>query len=93
VILDPQLTFLCLSQQFELRLQGRDNLVHNLFDYIKSFDYKLQVSEPQLRKCDLAHCPSLLECTATDNVKYAEAVADLRTEFSDRLTDFKSKSQ
>jgi hypothetical protein len=35
-------------KNLNLRLQGRDNLVHNLFDHIKSFDTKFQVWELQL---------------------------------------------
>jgi hypothetical protein len=71
------------------RLQDTDSLVHNLFDHISSFDNKLQVSELPLRKGDLTRFPTLPEYMATDTVIYASAAADLRTEFSNRFTDFK----
>jgi len=37
-----------LLNNLYLRLQSRDNLVHNLFDHIRSLDNKLQVWKLQL---------------------------------------------
>lgn len=72
------------------RRQGRDNLVHNPFDHIKSSNNKFQVWKLQLRKGGFTHFPSLSECVATDTVKQVSAVADYRTELSKRFTVFKS---
>ena len=81
-----RLTFLCGPQ----RRRGRDNLLHSLFYHITCFNIKLHLWELQLRKGGSAHLPSLSECVATDTVKQASAVADLRTELRNRFTDFKS---
>jgi hypothetical protein len=77
-----------LLNNLDLRLQGRDNLVHNLFDHTRSLDNKLQ-----LLKGNFTHFSSLSECTATVIVKYTLTVADLRPEFSDMFTDFKSNKK
>lgn len=84
-----RLTFLCGPQ----RRHGRDNLLHSLFDHITCFNSKLHLWELHLRKGGSAHLPSLSECVATDNVKQASAIADLRTELRNRFTDFKSNEK
>lgn len=84
-----RLTFLCDPQ----RRHGRDNLLHSLFDHITCFNIKLHLWELQLRKGGSAHLPRLSECVATDTVKQASAVADLRTELRNRFTDFKSNEK
>jgi hypothetical protein len=79
-----------LLNNLNLQLYGRDNLVHNLFDHIKSFDNKIQVWKLQLSEGNFTHFPSLSECMDTVTAKYTLAVAYLRPEFSNMSTDFKS---
>ena len=80
-----------LLNNLYLRLQSRDNLVHNLFDHIRSLDNKLQVWKLQLWKGNFTHFSSLSECMATVTVKYTLAVDDQRPEFSNNFKSNKNQ--
>lgn len=75
------------------RRQGRYNLFHSLFDHIIYFNIKLHLWGLRLRKGGSAHLPGLSKCVATDTVKSASSVADLRTELRNRFIDIKSNEK
>jgi hypothetical protein len=51
------------------------------------------VWEIRFQKGGLTHLPGLPERMVMDTVKYSSAVADLRTELSNKFTDFKSNEK
>lgn len=73
-------------------LQGKDQLVNNLYDHVKAFQAKLKLWENQLSKSNTVHFSSLTECKTHENLekvkKYTEQISILRTEFSSRFSDF-----
>ncbi|XP_075210376.1 general transcription factor II-I repeat domain-containing protein 2-like [Lycorma delicatula] len=78
-----------------LLLQGKDQIIMNMFDIITAFKCKLFLWERQLKNEDLTHFPtcnknkSSLDDTASYQ-KYAEKISNLRTEFETRFKDFNS---
>ncbi|XP_075423872.1 general transcription factor II-I repeat domain-containing protein 2-like [Ascaphus truei] len=78
-----------------LRLQGKDQIITNMCDQVKTFKCKLVVWEKQLKNEDLTHFPtcnmnkSSLDKTASYQ-RYAEKLLSLRTEFERRFADFNS---
>jgi hypothetical protein len=50
-----------------IRLQGKNQFIHNLHDQIKSFQNKLRLWEIQLQKNDFTHFPTLSQCKVTNS--------------------------
>jgi hypothetical protein len=67
--------------ELNLRLQRQNQLIHNLFDHIKSFENKLLLWEIQLRKNNTTHFPCLSKYNVTSTEKYAETISDLKIQF------------
>ncbi|UYV75065.1 GTF2IRD2 [Cordylochernes scorpioides] len=80
---------------FNLKLQGKDQIITNMCDQVNAFKCKLVLWEKQLKNEDLMHFPtcnmykSSLGETASYQ-KYAEKNLSLRNEFETRFSDFKS---
>ncbi|KAM4629813.1 general transcription factor II-I repeat domain-containing protein 2-like [Polymixia lowei] len=78
------------------RLQGKEQLVPQLYAHMKAFRAKLRLFESQLRNFNIAHFPTLTEIKCTfPNAKlpakmgeYASVITSLITEFSQRFQDF-----
>ncbi|XP_076044769.1 general transcription factor II-I repeat domain-containing protein 2B-like [Oratosquilla oratoria] len=78
-----------------LRLQGKDQLINEMFSLIKVFQIKLRLWESQIRNQNPAHFPTLKNHD-TSNLqyhKYDDKLAVLREEFSERFGDLKNHSQ
>ncbi|KAJ8397010.1 hypothetical protein AAFF_G00010640 [Aldrovandia affinis] len=77
-------------------LQGKEQLVTQLYAHMKAFYVKLCLFETQLRNFNLAHFPMLSENKSafpTTNLsakkeKYVSVITSLKTEFSRRFQDF-----
>ncbi|KAK1331663.1 hypothetical protein QTO34_009635 [Cnephaeus nilssonii] len=75
---------------YNLKLQGRDQIITNMCDQVKAFKCKLVLWEKQLKNEDLTHFPACnmnklsLGETAWYQ-KYTEENLSLRTEFETRL--------
>ncbi|KAJ8391904.1 hypothetical protein AAFF_G00083750 [Aldrovandia affinis] len=77
-------------------LQGKEQLVTQLYAHMKAFCVKLRLFETQLRNFNLAHFPMLSENKSafpTTNLsakkeKYVSVNTSLKTEFSRRFQDF-----
>jgi hypothetical protein len=76
--------------ELNLRLQRQNQLIHNLFYHIKSFENKLLLWEIQLRKNNTTHFPCLSKYNVTSTEKYAVAISDLKIQFDSRFLDFKA---
>lgn len=75
------------------RLQNQDNLIHNLFDCVKSFEMKLDIWKNQLKNFDLTHFEKLSQCEGYDMNKYVTALDELKEGFSSRFSDFRKNEQ
>lgn len=71
------------------KLQGKDNLVHELFDALKAFEVKLDLWINQFKKNVTTHFPNLSSCQTSNMDKYITALQDLKTQFASRFSDFR----
>ncbi|XP_045501701.1 general transcription factor II-I repeat domain-containing protein 2-like [Colias croceus] len=71
------------------KLQGKDNMVHELFDALKAFEVKLELWINQLKNNMTTHFPHLSSCRILNMDKYITALLDLKTQFESRFTDFR----
>lgn len=77
-------------------LQGKDQLVPQLYAHMKAFRAKLCLFETQLRNFNVAHFPTLSEIKcgfpnahlSAKKEKYVSVLTSLKTEFSQRFQDF-----
>ncbi|XP_074498631.1 general transcription factor II-I repeat domain-containing protein 2-like [Sebastes fasciatus] len=77
-------------------LQGKDQLVPQLYAHMKAFCVKLRLFETQLRNFNVAHFPTLSEVKvafpevnlSAKKGKYVSVITSLMTEFSQRFQDF-----
>lgn len=77
-----------------INLQGKDNMIVNLYDHIKSFLDKLKMWMYQIENNDLYHFPSLNNVMKESldylRIKYKKILEDLLNEFNIRFGDLKS---
>ena len=79
--------------ELNTKLQGKNQLVTQLYEHIKAFQLKLRLWERQLLENKASHFPCLnkltVNGTATINLsKYAEEIPTLKTEFSHWMASF-----
>ena len=72
------------------KLQGREHLIHQLFQLIYSFEMKLRLWEDQLRNFNYAHFPTLHKPASPH--AYVTAIATLRQQFADRFTNIRARN-
>ena len=79
--------------ELNVKLQGKNQLVHEMFSHITSFQNKLQLFETQLYQSKFFHFPCLTnresETDTIDIQKYAQNVGKVSTEFQERFEDFR----
>ena len=83
------------------RLQGKDQLVSDLYMEMKSFCTLLSLYESQLTNCECDHVPTLFERTTSDPMdkiksrmgKYVTVIKSLKAEFDRRFQDFAKVGQ
>ena len=73
-----------------VRLQGKHNLIHNLFDQVTAFERKLELWNQQVKERNFAHFPSLKQCAPVNTDKYCSSLSTLQSEFNARFQDFRS---
>ncbi|XP_047989846.1 general transcription factor II-I repeat domain-containing protein 2-like [Leguminivora glycinivorella] len=71
------------------KLQGKNNLVHELFDYLKAFELKLELWISQFQRNIITHFPHLSLFQISNMNKYTTALQDLKTQFQSRFHDFR----
>ena len=79
--------------KFNVKLQGENKLVNELFKHLQTFERDLELYEQSLDKQKVDHFPTLKSVFDGSNEildSYARRVAVLREEFSSRFTDFRS---
>lgn len=78
--------------RLNVKLQGENKLVHELFHHLRTFERDLQLYERHLRENRIDLFPTIKGCFKGNNAKlaeYSDRVATLRDEFSSRFTDFR----
>ena len=74
--------------ELNLKLQGKGQLVHDMYKHIKVFQTKLQLWERQLRNGNVFHFPTLAQHRQADFSPFANELQSLKMTFSDRFQDF-----
>ncbi|XP_036743272.2 general transcription factor II-I repeat domain-containing protein 2B isoform X2 [Manis pentadactyla] len=74
-----------------ISLQGHSQIVTQMYDLIRAFLAKLCLWETHLARNNLAHFPTLKSVSRneSDGLIYIPKIAELKTEFQKRLSDFK----
>jgi len=76
-------------------LQGKDQLIHQLYEQVKIFIQKLQLLEKHISFKNITHFATLLsrpqETINYEN--YKNMVTHLREEFEERFIDFRSQAK
>lgn len=77
--------------KLNVKLQGRNQLIHDIWGHIRGFKMQLVLFSKQLAKKDLTHFPRLKTIAVMeDKLKsYEERVKNLHDEFERRFQDFK----
>ncbi|XP_029656044.1 general transcription factor II-I repeat domain-containing protein 2-like [Octopus sinensis] len=74
-----------------LKLQGSNKFIHQMYAEITAFENKLKLWELQLQKGNMTHFVNFLSTNPTDVPEYANIVMELRSEFSSRFMDLRVK--
>ncbi|XP_010771180.1 general transcription factor II-I repeat domain-containing protein 2A, partial [Notothenia coriiceps] len=79
-----------------VKLQGRKQLITEMWDSVKAFELKLRLWEGQMRRGNLTHFPTCQTISATVTIPrptqvYADKLNTLKEEFSRRFADFESQ--
>ena len=73
-----------------MQLQGKNQLIHEMWKYILAFETKLLFWECQLDKKNYVHFPTLEERKPTSNTAFVTVIRNLRTKFSSGFSDIRS---
>ena len=73
--------------KLNLQLQGKQQLIHKMWSYIRAFTTKLRLWEGQLKSGNYAHFPKLQENKPTNSTLFVSVIRNLRTEFLSRFGD------
>ena len=76
--------------KLNLQLQGKQQLIHTMWSYIRAFTTKLRIWEGQLESGNYAQFPTLQENKPTSSTTFVSAIQNLRTEFLSRFGDIRS---
>ncbi len=73
-----------------MKLQGKDQLINNLFDHMKGFQIKFRLWGSQLSKNNGVHFQNLHARATTNNdlTKFAHKLNALKSKFVERFSDF-----
>ena len=73
--------------KLNLQLQGKNQLIHEMWRYVLKFETKLRLRECQLEKENYVHFPTLEERKPTSNTAFLTVIRNLRTDFSSRFSN------
>ena len=77
--------------KLNLQLQGKEQLINRMYDYITAFVNKLRFWETQLINSNFAHFPNLARCKPANSDKYVSVIVSTKTEFKFRFGDMKKQ--
>ena len=70
-----------------LQLQGKLQLIHEMWSYVRAFETKLRLWKIQLGNANYAHFATLQENKPMSTTLFVSMIRHLRTEFSSRFSD------
>ena len=76
--------------ELNLQLQGKQQLIHEMWKYIRAFTTKLPLWEGQLESGNYAHFRTLQENKAASSTPFVSVIQNLKTEFLSRFGDIRS---
>ncbi|KAM4620367.1 general transcription factor II-I repeat domain-containing protein 2 [Polymixia lowei] len=80
-----------------LKLQGRERMITDMYNAVKAFQVKLRLWETQMHQCNMSHFPccqvmlNQVSATVFPNAHFADKLSALRTEFARRFGDFEAQ--
>ena len=77
--------------KLNLQLQGKQQLIHEMWKYIRAFTTKLRLWEGQLESGNYAHFRTLQENKAASSTPFVSVIRNLKTEFLSRFGDIRSR--
>ena len=83
---------------FNLKLQGKTNLISNYFVHVKAFRAKLALLEGQVKVKNFAHFPCCKKFHAESKVEFPssfanEIISDFKKQFQERFADLDAKKK
>ena len=76
--------------KLNLQLQGKNQLIHEMWRHILAFETKLRLWGCQLQKENYVPLPAQTESKPATNTKFVIVIQNLRTEFSTRFSEIRS---
>ena len=73
-----------------IKLQGRNQLVTELFGYVVAFEKKLSLLKGHIENSNFRRFPTLQKLQPSDTALYAQFIGDLIEQFSSRFEDIRS---
>ena len=77
--------------KLNLQLQGKEQFINRMYDYITAFANKLRLWETQLINSNFARFPNLGLCKPANSDKYVSIIVSTKTQFESRFGDMKNK--
>ena len=77
--------------KLNLQLQGKEQFINRICDYITAFVNKLRLWETQLINSNFAHFPNLDLCKPANSDKYVSVIVSTKTQFESRFADMKKQ--
>ena len=74
-----------------LQLQEKLRLIHEMWSYVRAFETTLQLCEIQLRNANYPLFATLQENKPMSITLFVSVIRHLRTEFSSRFSDIRSR--
>lgn len=75
--------------ELNIRLQGKDQFVHQIFQHVVAFETKLKLWQLQLKNKNFTHFTTLNEHGGSNINKYADLIGLLIKNFESKFQDFK----
>ncbi|CAI6366866.1 unnamed protein product [Macrosiphum euphorbiae] len=79
--------------ELNVRLQGKNQLISNMFQILTAFELKLKLWQSQVKVNNFMYFPVLAEYNSRNNEEYASLILVLINEFETRFQDFRKNSQ
>ena len=77
--------------KLNLQLQGKEQFINRMYDYITAFANKLRLWETQLINSNFTYFPNLCLCKPANSDKYVSVIVSTKTQFESRFGDMKNK--
>ena len=76
-----------------IKLQGRDQLINKLLEYVCTFEMKLHLWAGQFKQCNYAYFPTLSACQLNEATTYVAFVGYPREQFKTQFAYLRTNNQ